>query len=97
MVELLKQLQYMPYNPIDQCISIFAGTRGLLDDVEVRHVPAFERDLLEYFRGPKKELRRVLTEAKSFKGLEDQFTGTIKQFKSTWQPPQTAAAPARKA
>jgi F-type H+-transporting ATPase subunit alpha len=95
MVELLKQLQYNPYNALDQCISIFAGFKGFLDNIEVRNVAAFERDMLEYFRGPKKELRKALADAKSFKGLEDQFAETIKQFKGTWQAPQAAAAPAK--
>jgi F-type H+-transporting ATPase subunit alpha len=95
MVELLKQLQYTPYHALDQCISIFAGFKGFLDNIEVRNVAAFERDMLEYFRGPKKELRKALADAKSFKGLEDQFAETIKQFKGTWQAPQAAAAPAK--
>ena len=30
MVELLKQGQYKPYDVIDQCISIFAGSKGIL-------------------------------------------------------------------
>jgi hypothetical protein len=34
MVELLKQPQYDPYETVDQVLSIFAGTKGFLDDVE---------------------------------------------------------------
>jgi F0F1-type ATP synthase alpha subunit len=33
MVELLKQPQYVPQHVVDQVISIYAGTKGLLDDV----------------------------------------------------------------
>ena len=35
MVELLKQPQYQPMNVMDQILSIYAGTRGFLDDVPV--------------------------------------------------------------
>ena len=87
MVELLKQSQYMPYDAIDQCISIFAAFKGFLDDLKVSQVHAFETDMLEHFRGPKKELRQLLVEAKSFKGLEDQFTAAMRDFKANWQAP----------
>jgi F-type H+-transporting ATPase subunit alpha len=85
MVELLKQPQYVPYDAIDQCISIFSGTKGFLDDLKIGDVPAFEQDLLEYFRGPKKDLRQELAEARSFKKLEDQFLKAVGDFKKTWQ------------
>ena len=85
-MELLKQPQYAPYDAIDQCISIFCGTRGFLDDLERSRVHAFEHDLLEHFRGPKKELRQQLAEAKSFKGIEDAFAEAVSSFKATWQP-----------
>ncbi len=91
MVELLKQPQYVPYNAIDQCISIFAGTRGFLDNLERSHVHDFERQLHEHFRGPKKELRRQLAEAKSFKGIEDAFSEAVRAFKAGWEPPATPA------
>jgi F-type H+-transporting ATPase subunit alpha len=86
MVELLKQGQYQPFDVIDQCISIFAGTRGFLDDLKRSDVHAFEADLLENMRGPKRELREKLAQAKSFKGLEDDFTAALREFKANWKP-----------
>ncbi len=50
MVELLKQGQYTPFHVVDQVISIYAGTKGFLDDVPVVDVRAFEQGLLESFR-----------------------------------------------
>ena len=91
MVELLKQSQYVPCGVIDQCISIFAGTHGFLDDLEPGLVHTFEQDLLDHFRGTSKDLRQRLAEAKSFKGLEGEFTEALGAFKSGWQP-STAAA-----
>ena len=86
MVELLKQGQYQPFNAIDQCISIFCGTRGFLDDVPRPNVHAFETDMLEFFRTIKKDLRDKLAQARSFKGLEDQFIAAMREFKANWQP-----------
>jgi F-type H+-transporting ATPase subunit alpha len=85
MVELLKQGQYAPFDVIDQCISIFAGSKGILDDVPVNAVTKFERELLENFRGPNKALRDQLVEKKSFKGIEDQFLAAVKAFKAAFR------------
>ncbi|MDY7109478.1 MAG: F0F1 ATP synthase subunit alpha [Planctomycetota bacterium] len=87
MVQLLKQNQYVPYDAIDQCISIFAAARGFLDDLDLSHVHPFEKDLLDYFNGPQQNLRKELVEARSFKGLEDRFVAAIRDFKSTWTAP----------
>ena len=84
MAELLKQGQFVPMNVIDQCLSIFAGTRGFLDDVDLERVAAFESDLLEYFRGKGSALREKLVEAKSFKGMEDEFKAACEDFKANW-------------
>ncbi len=86
MVELLKQGQYTPFDTIDQCISIFSGSKGILDDVAKDKVAQFERDLLDYFRGPQKALRDELAAARSFKGLDDKFLAAMKSFKQAWKP-----------
>jgi len=84
MVALLKQGQYAPFDVFDQCISIFAGTKGLLDDVPVSDVADFERDMLDFMRGPKRALREELLEKKSFKGLDDRFIAALREFKANW-------------
>ena len=84
MVELLKQGQYNPYEVFDQCLSIFAGSKGLLDDVDLDKVLDFERALLDYFHGPQKALRDKLVEAGSFKGMEDDFIAAMHDFKANW-------------
>ena len=86
MVQLLKQDQYVPFDAIDQCISILAASKGALDDLDLRRVHEFEKGLLDYFTGPRKELRDALVESKSFKGgLEEKFLTAIKEFKSSWK------------
>ncbi len=53
MVELLKQPQYRPMNVIDQVMSIFAGTRGYLDEVPVEQVARWELEFLEFMHDRK--------------------------------------------
>ncbi|ALU40472.1 ATP synthase subunit alpha [Kocuria flava] len=50
LMELLKQKQYTPYAVEDQVVSIWAGTNGHLDEVEVADVQDFERALLDHVR-----------------------------------------------
>ena len=50
LVELLKQPAYSPLRVEEQVVAIFAGTRGYLDDIEVKQVGPFEAHLLEAFR-----------------------------------------------
>jgi F-type H+-transporting ATPase subunit alpha len=50
LMELLKQKQYTPYPVEDQVVSIWAGTNGHLDEVEVASVLDFEQALLDQVR-----------------------------------------------
>ena len=50
LTELLKQPQYDPYPVEEQVVSIWAGTNGKLDTIEVEDVLRFERDLLDYLK-----------------------------------------------
>jgi F-type H+-transporting ATPase subunit alpha len=89
MVELLKQPQYVPMNVIDQVVSIFAGTKGLLDDVEIKFVRVFEKDLLEYFHtnGSAKAVWDELAQKKGLdKDLEARLRAGIEAFKKGWKP-----------
>ncbi len=85
MVELLKQKQFQPMDVIDQVVSIFAGTRGFLDDIKPSEVPAFEADLLKYFNeGEGKSVRDELAQLKSIdKSLEGKLKDAINSFKAS--------------
>ncbi len=86
MVELLKQPQYVPMNVIDQVISIFAGTRGHMDEIEPKDVPSFEKGLLNYFQTSGKPIWNELSEKRDIKAVEKKLEEAIKTFKSTWKP-----------
>lgn len=50
LVEMLKQNQHEPLNFVDQVVIIYAGTKGLLDNVENVSLKKFEKGLLSYVR-----------------------------------------------
>ncbi|TVQ75196.1 MAG: F0F1 ATP synthase subunit alpha, partial [Phycisphaeraceae bacterium] len=84
MVELLRQRQYVPQDVIDQVISIFTGTKGYLDDIQISDINSFEKGLLEYMRGAGKEVRDELERLKAFdKELEKKLGDAINAYKAT--------------
>jgi F-type H+-transporting ATPase subunit alpha len=87
MVELLKQGQYVPFTVTDQIISIFAGTKGYLDDVPVPQVREFESGLHRYMQSVGKPVWDELNKTKSLDGgLDKKIEEAIKAFKTTFKP-----------
>ncbi len=86
MVELLKQGQYSPMAVEEQVISIFAGSNGFLDDVAIKDVLEFEKQLLQYIRTSYADLLAVVRDEKK---LSDETTDALKkaiaQFKEGFQ------------
>jgi len=76
MVELLKQPQYQPMEVYDQVVSIFAGTNGLLDDIELGDICEFEKQMLVYLKEKHSEL---LTELRSKGKMDDQLRDALGQ------------------
>src|SRR5213075_3229451 len=68
MVEILKQPQYVPQHVVDQVISIYAGTKGFLDEVPINQVAEFEKAMLAYFQSVAKPVWNALAEKKSLDG-----------------------------
>src|SRR3954470_6963639 len=86
MVELLKQPQYKPYNVNEEVLSIFAGTRGFLDDVPVRHVAQFEQALLKHFGDEHPEIIEELDRTRDLPNdLADRIGQVIRDFKTQWK------------
>jgi len=83
MVELLKQPQYQPMDVIDQVVSIFAGSTGLFDDVEVKKVAEMEQKMLEYLKANKSDLLEILrSKGKMDDEIKKNLTEAIRQFKA---------------
>ena len=82
MVEILKQGQYKPYHVADQILSIFAGAKGLLDDLPLPQVAEFEEGMIQFFRDEMPEIRNELIEKQEIdKELEAKIISAIKDFK----------------
>jgi F-type H+/Na+-transporting ATPase subunit alpha len=82
MVELLKQLQYKPMNVFDQVVSIYAATRGHMDDVPVDRIAEFETRLLEFMRDRKSDVMNKLQETKDLSAeVEEGIKNAIAEFK----------------
>jgi len=93
MVELLKQPQYQPYNVNEEVLSIFAGTRGHLDDVPVRDVARFEAALLKHFRDQHPEIVDEIDRTKDLSNdLAEKITKAIRDFKTQYGKDNKAAA-----
>lgn len=82
MVELLKQSQYQPMEVAEQIISIYAGTRGYLDEVPVDRVREFEVGLLNFVRDRKPEL---LTKIRDVADLTSDIEESIKSAITTYK------------
>jgi F-type H+-transporting ATPase subunit alpha len=77
MVELLKQGQFKPYHVTDQVISIFAGSKGYMDDLPISRVAEFEEKLLLHVRDEHSEVYKELTDKKE---MTDAIDAKLKEI-----------------
>ncbi len=86
LVELLKQAQYKPMPVQEQVASMYAATRGFMDDVPVEAVRKFEGEYLEFLRNSKAD---ILNDIKTKKALdadiETRLKAAIEEFKKGFQ------------
>ncbi len=75
LTELLKQPQYSPYPVEEQVVSIWAGTNGKLDEIEVEEVLKFESELLDHLRRNTKILDTIRKSEK----LEDDVKAELEK------------------
>lgn len=86
MVELLKQAQYQPMDVSEQIISIYAGTRGHLDDIAVTRVKDFETGLLQYVKDRKPELLKQIRDVADLTSeIEESIKSVIAAFKASFK------------
>jgi len=85
LTELLKQPQYAPMPVEEQVASIFAGTQGFLDSVDVKAVVRYEAAMLSYMRSDQPKILKAIRDTKALdddtaKALKDALTKFGKQF-----------------
>ncbi|MBV9691154.1 MAG: F0F1 ATP synthase subunit alpha [Ktedonobacteraceae bacterium] len=92
LTELLKQPQYQPLPVEKQVMSIFAGTKGYLDDVPVDMVSAWEAAFYRYMDANHPEIGQEIVEKsvkqknKMSQELLDKLGAAIDDFKKTAAP-----------
>jgi F-type H+/Na+-transporting ATPase subunit alpha len=87
LTEMLKQGQYVPIPVAEQVLAIWATNEGYLDDVEIKDVRRFEKELIEFVKGQHAEALNKLSSVKDLKNEE--VKGLVKKaveaFKRTFQ------------
>jgi F-type H+-transporting ATPase subunit alpha len=85
-VEILKQGQYRPVPVEQQVMIIYAVTNGLLDDVDVKQLKAWEAAFQDYMKAHKPEIGEQIRKSRA---LPDELAGSLKQaiesFKAVWK------------
>lgn len=82
LMELLKQPQSTPYPVEDQVVSIWAGTNGYLDDVEVTDVLRFEQEMLDYMRRHTSVLTTIAETGQLSDETVDEMRQAIEDFRT---------------
>ncbi|MBQ6559292.1 MAG: F0F1 ATP synthase subunit alpha [Erysipelotrichaceae bacterium] len=80
-VELLKQPQYAPLSTADQVILLFANKNGLLDEVPLKDIKDYEKELLTEMNHVHPQIMRQIEEEKKISDeLHDQLLEIITVF-----------------
>jgi F-type H+/Na+-transporting ATPase subunit alpha len=83
MTEILKQNQFVPLHFAKEVMVIFAGTKGLLDDVKVEFLAEFEKKFLDYMATHHGSIEKEITDSRD---LSDEILikleNAVKEFKS---------------
>ena len=84
LTELLKQGQYTPFAIEDQVASIWAGTRGRIDDVPIEDVGRFEREMLDYLHRNSEVLDRIATTGNLTDEDEAELEAQVEKFRNIY-------------
>jgi F-type H+-transporting ATPase subunit alpha len=87
LTELLKQDQYQPLNIAQQIVSIFAGTKGYLDDLEIGQIKAFEEFMQQTVSEQFPEIIQTILTQREFDKegkLENMLSEAIKAAKKLY-------------
>ncbi len=82
--EILKQNVYQPLSLDKQVFIIYAGTRGLLDDVAIDKVAEFEQALYQYMDANHPDLSKAVMETFELSPEQEQgLDAAVREFKQT--------------
>ena len=84
LMELLKQPQSTPYAMEDQVASIWMGTKGYLDDIEVEDVLRFECGLLDHLHANSTVLDTIAATGDLSSETEEALKNAVEEFHHQW-------------
>ncbi|MGO3795590.1 MAG: F0F1 ATP synthase subunit alpha [Pauljensenia sp.] len=84
LMELLKQPQNSPYRVEDQVASIWTGTNGFLDDINVSDVLDFEHQLLDHLRAHSDVLSTIASTGLLEPDTEEELRRVVTAFHDQW-------------
>ncbi|QJC21373.1 F0F1 ATP synthase subunit alpha [Arcanobacterium buesumense] len=82
LMALLKQPQYTPYAVEDQIASVWAGTHGYLDDIDVADVAKFEAGLIRHLHTNTNVLADIVATGKLETETEDALRAAVEEFRA---------------
>tara|TARA_B100001765_G_scaffold12391_1_gene7334 strand:- start:9424 stop:10935 length:1512 start_codon:yes stop_codon:yes gene_type:complete len=83
--EVLKQAQYVPLSLANEVVILFAVNEGLMQDVEIERVGAFEDQLLRYISSSHPDILASITESNDISDeVSANLTKAINDFKPTF-------------
>jgi F-type H+-transporting ATPase subunit alpha len=86
LVELLKQPQYQPMPVENQVVTLYAGTKGFLDEIPVEDVQKFEAAMQEFMNTQKADLLKEIRDTQELgKETEEKLAAAIEEFKKTFK------------
>ena len=84
LMELLKQPQYTPYPVAEQVASVWAGTKGYLDDIDVSDVLPFEAAFLDHLRRNTDILDTIESTGQLTDETEEALVKAVEAFRRTF-------------
>ncbi len=84
-VELLKQPLHQPLPVEEQVLSLYALTRGFMDDVAVEDIQRFESEMIAAVRASQNDLLQTIVDTKDLPDA-DAMNAAITEFKATFAP-----------
>lgn len=82
--EIMKQQQYSPLTNAEMGLSLFAVEFGYTDDIELKKIVSFEKELLAYFKSNYESLFNEINQKPEFnEQVAEQFKEIINKFKAT--------------
>jgi F-type H+-transporting ATPase subunit alpha len=93
LVEVLKQGRYAPMSVAHQVMTIYAGTNGYLDDVDVESVLRFRDELLVFMDNAHPDVgSRITQEQVLTDEIEADLKSALQEFAQTFEREQAAAS-----